>query len=328
MAVRERIEQGESPAEAEANARREFGNATLVKEVTRDMWGWRWLETLLQDLRYGLRQLRRNLGFTAVAVITLALGTGANTAIFSVVDTVLLRPLPYKDPGRLVSVTEQVPIMHGAFVLSPDYAAWRDQSKVFQRIGAFSFHDPRVNGANLMGGSEPARVSFTNVTPDFFRMLGVRPILGRTFTVDEGKVGQDGVALLSEALRRTRFGGDRHVLGETIHLNGGPYTVIGVMPGTLRYPQADVWTPIAMNANVFSPHSPHWTLLTVIGRLKPGVSVARAQADLNVITHRLEYPPFMARTLTHLQVKVAPLHQLLVRNARPLLLMVRLGLCC
>jgi putative ABC transport system permease protein len=322
--IEQNIAGGMDADEARYAAQRLFGGMQQVKERCRDMRGLNFIETIILDLRYSLRQLRRNPGFTAVAVITLALGIGANTAIFSVVNAVLLRPLPYKNPERLVWAAEQVPIMHGAFVLSPDYAAWRDQSKVFQWIGAFSFHDARVNGANLTGGSEPARVSLINVTPDFFRMLGVRPILGRTFTADEGKVGQTGVALLSEAMWRTRFGGDRHVLGETIHLNGWPYTVIGVMPGTFRYPQADVWTTIATNANVFSPHSPDWTLLTAIGRIKPGVSVARAQAELNLISHRVdrEYPPFTASPLTHLQVKVVPLHQLLVRNARPLLLIL------
>ncbi len=319
--IEQNMARGMDAEEARYAALRLFGGIEQVKERCRDMRGLNLVENILQDLHYGLRQLRRNPGFTVVVIITLALGIGANTAVFSVVDTVLLRPLPYKDPERLVWVTEQVPTFRTTFVLSPDFAAWRHRAGEFQWIGSF---DAGSVGANLNGGQEPARVSVMNVTPDFFRMLGVRPILGRTFTSNEGKVGHPQVALLSEALWRTRFGAGRRVLGKIIHLDGAPYTVVGVMPGKLRYPEADIWTPIALNANVFSPNSPAWHVLIVLGRLKPSVSVAQAQADLNVITHRIdrEYPQPMAGERAHWRVEVIPLHQLLVGNARPLLLIL------
>lgn len=321
LEAEDQAEVGMSPEEAHYAARRALGNTTQIKEDVRLAWGFQWLETLNQDLRYGLRQLRRNPGFAAVAIITLALGIGANTAIFSVVDTVLLRPLPYKDSGRLVVATEQFPAFRSAFVLSPDFASWRDHSKDFQWIGGFGAAGA---GANLTGGERPARVSVTHVTAGFFRKLGVQPVLGRVFTANEGKVGQNQVALISEGLWRTRFGTDRHALGKTIHLDGAPYTVVGVMPERVPYPDSDVWTPIALNGNAFSPHSPTWTILTVVGRLKRGVDDARAQADLSVITHRMdrEYPPPMARARTHWRVKVIPLRELLVRNVRPLLLIL------
>lgn len=314
------IAAGTPPEEARQQALRAFGRVSAVKESTRETWGYAWLETLRQDLQFGLRTLRRNPGFAAVAVITLALGIGANTAIFSVVNTVLLRPLPYKDPGSLVWAAIRFPSFHGgAFVNSPDFAAWRDHNQVLQQIGAFG-----GSKANLTGAGEPARVSLRDVTVGFFGMLGVDPILGRTFTADEGKEGQNHVALLSESLWRTRFGASRKVLGKTIHLDNDSYTVVGVMPGSLSYPDADVWTPIALNAAEFSPHSKRWEMLTVIGRLKPGITISQAQSDLLLVTHQIdrEYGPQAVPYRAHEQVEVIPLHALLVRNVRSLLLIL------
>jgi len=285
------------------------------------MWGFAWLEALPQDLRYGLCQLRRSPGFTAVAVLTLAFGIGANTAIFSVVNAVLLRPLPYKDPGQLVWAAERFGFSHGpAAVVSPDFAAWRDQNQVFQQIGAFG----GGSAANLTGTGQPARVSLTNVTASLFPMLGVQPLLGRTFLPEENKQGTDRVAVLNESLWRSRFAADRHVLGKTIQLDGKPYTVVGVLPASLRYPDSDVWTPIALDGKKFSPHSPNWAILTVIGRLKSGSSIAQAYSDLQLITRRMdrEYPPQASRFRSHVRVEVIPLHALLVENVRSLLLIL------
>lgn len=285
------------------------------------VWRLQWLETLLQDLRYGLRQLRRNPGFTAVAVLTLALGIGANTAIFSVVNAVLLRPLPYKDPGQLVWGAERFGFSHGpAAVVSPDFTAWKDQNQVFQQIGAFE----GGGGANLTGGGLPAHVSLTNATATLFPLLGVKPLLGRTFLPDENKRGGDHVAMLSERLWRGRFAADRHILGKTILLDGKPYTVVGVVPADLRYPESDVWIPMTLDGKRFSPHSPNWAILSVIGRLKSGASIAQARSDLQLITRRMnrEYPPQASRFRSHVQVEVIPLHALLVQNVRSLLLIL------
>lgn len=321
MAIQERIEQGENPAEAEANARREFGNVGLVKEVTRDMWGWRWLETLLQDLRYGLRQLRRNPCFTAVAVLTLALGIGANTAIFSLVNRVLLRPLPYRDPGQLVWAAERFGGSHaGAVVISPDFIAWEKDNSVFRQIAA---SDGR-HGANLTGAGEPARVNVMSVTASLFPMLGVRPILGRAFTLAEDSRGHDHVALLSESLWRTRFAARRDVLGRVIYLDNHAYTVVGVMPGSLEYPAADVWTPMALDGPRFSPRSPNWQILTVIACLRPGVTPRQARSNLQLITVRMNsrYSQQAASFRSRVKVEVVPLHELLVQNVRTLLLVL------
>jgi putative ABC transport system permease protein len=282
------------------------------RSVMADLW---------QDLRYGLRMLARNPGFGAVAIITLALGIGVNTAIFSVVDTALLRPLPYRDPARLVWATERFPFnRNAATVISPDFLAWRNQNAVFEEIGAFG----GGVGANLTQAGEPTRVSVINVTANFFHLLGVRPLAGRDFLPGEGKQDQSHVALLSETLWRNRFGGDRAVFGKSMHLDGTPYTVVGVMPAGVRYPSADVWTPVALNDERFSAHSPRWEIMNTIGRLKPGVTLRRAESDLLLITQRMdrEYPPQAAPFRANVRVEVVPLHGLLVQDVRPLLLVL------
>src|SRR5437899_8977128 len=319
MKEREFVEAGVSREEAHYAARRRFGNATLLKESSRSAWGWTWLENLAQDIRFGLRMLRKSPGFTAVAVLTLALAIGANTAIFSVVDAVLLRPLPYENPSRLVWVTE-----HFAFgpstVVSADFPAWKDRNHVFEQIGAFG----GTSGANLTGAGEPTRVSVTNVTTGFFSMLGVQPIAGRTFLADDGKQGQEHVALLNETLWRNRFSADPRIVGETIRLDGTSHIVVGVMPAGVRYPQADVWTPLALDAEIFSPHSPRWMMLAVVGRLKSRFEISQAQADLQLLTQEMdkEYPPQAAQFRGRETVEVIPLHELLVRNVRSLLLIL------
>src|SRR6266849_8553955 len=203
------VHSGLAPQEARRRARLEFGGMDQVKEEYRDSRGVTFIETLLQDIRYGVRTLRKNPGFAAIAVLTLALAVGASTAIFSVVDAVLLRPLPFKDPVRLVWATE-----HFAFgpstVVSADFPAWKDRNHVFEEIAASG----GTSGANLTGTGQPARVTVTNVTTGLFSMLGVQPIAGRAFLADEGKQDQEHVALLNEALWRNRFSADSRIIGE------------------------------------------------------------------------------------------------------------------
>src|SRR6184192_4195116 len=314
-------EQGLSEEEARAAARRAFGNVTQAQERFYETGRWLWWDHFRQDVRFGLRMLVKSPGFTAVAVLTLALAIGANTAIFSVVDAVLLRPLPYKDSARLAWATE-----HFAFgpstVVSADFPAWKDRNHVFEEIAAFG----GTSGANLTGAGEPVRVTVTNVTTGLFSMLGVQPVAGRAFLPEEGKQGQEHVALLSEALWRNRFGADPRIIGETIRLDGTGYAVVGVIPETVRYPRADVWTPLALDAAIFSPHSPRWMMLAAIGRLKPDTEISQAQSDLEVIAQEMdkEYPPAAARFRGHVRVEIIPLHELLVHNARSLL-MILLG---
>jgi predicted permease len=317
----ENVANGMGPEEARYAALRELGGVDQIKEECRDMRRVNYIENFIQDLRYGLRMLARNRGFTAVAIITLALGIGANTAIFSVVDTVLLRPLPFKNPSSLVWATERFSLTRGAAtVISPDFMGWNDRNQVFEQIGAFN----QTMGANLTAAGGPARVRVIKVTAGLFPMLGVQPISGRAFLPAEGKQGQDHVALLNEALWRARFGADPRMVGKTVRLDGDAYTVVGVMPANLRYPAAEIWTPLARDADIFSPHSPRWQALTVIARMKPGVSTGRAQSDLQLVTEQMdpEYPPQATPFRAHVRVEVLPLHALLVQNVRPLLLIL------
>ena len=279
---------------------------------------------LWQDLRYGVRMLRKNPGFTAVAVITLALGIGANTAIFSVIDAALLRPLPYDRPEQLVNIST----MHlngNGMVIPPDFKAWQEQSRVFDAIGAFGVgFNGYTEGANLTGIGAPARVRVVPVTVGFFHLLGVEPILGRDFAADEGQAGHNHVALLSAAVWRQEFGGGRETLNKTIYLDGTPYTVVGVMPAGLLYPPGDLWVPEVLNASNSLPGSPDWPMLYVIGRLNPGVSLAKARADLQVLTRRLDAQFSGGRRKGHSrwQVEIVPLRELLAGDVRHLLLIL------
>jgi putative ABC transport system permease protein len=288
MAIRERMEQGEDRAEAEANARREFGNATLVKEVTREMWGWSWLETFLQDLRYGLRQLRRHPGFTAVATITLALGIGANTAVFSVANAVLFRPLPYRNPSRLLSVWQTYRDFKRVWVSTPDLYDWRGRNTVFDQIAAYRV----AEGFNLAGPIEPRWVEGTFVTANLFPMLGVHPSLGRGFFASEDQPGAPPEVILSHSIWTESFHSRRKMIGSVISLDGKGYTVVGVMPSGFDYPSwAALWLPLGQMGNgeltsrVYHP-------LDVVARLNRGMTLQQAQSEMSTIAGRLalEYP--------------------------------------
>ncbi|MGH9851275.1 MAG: ABC transporter permease, partial [Blastocatellia bacterium] len=226
------IRQGMGKAEAEWAARRQFGNITSLKEASREMRGIRFIDTFFQDVRYGLTMLRRNPGFTLVAVFTLAMGIGASTAIFSVVNAVLLRPLPYREPDRLVLV----PNARGQ-----DFLRWRDQSKAFEKMAAFGF-----GTADFTGSGEPERLAVATVSTELFATLGVAPALGRAFTPEEDREGGEPVVVLSDSLWRRRFGSDPQVIGQAITLNNQSQTVIGIMPPGFRFlGDSDLWTPLA-----------------------------------------------------------------------------------
>jgi putative ABC transport system permease protein len=308
-------------AEAERRARIAFGSYEKAKENCREERAGFWLETVWKDLRFGLRMLRKAPGFTAVAILTLALGIGANNAIFSVIDTVLLRPLPYVNPASLVWAAERFPSTHApSAVISPDFLAWQQHNQVFEQMGGFA----EGSGANLTGSGEPARVKVTNVTTSLFPMLAINPIAGRTFLSEEGQQAKGHVLLLSESLWRSRFSADPQIVGKTIRLDDEAYTVVGVLPGNLRYPSGDLWTPLALDSDVFSPHSPRWRALTVVARLKTGGQIGQAQSNLQLITERMnrEYPPEAAPFRSNVRVEVLPLHALLVQNVRSLLLIL------
>ncbi len=280
MAAHEHAEQGETAEEARASVAREFGNVELVKEVTRDVWGVRWLETLGQDLRYGTRQLRKNPGFTAVAVFTLALGIGANTAMFSVVNAVLLDPLPYREPSRLVTLWDTSTAFGSpapGSMTDPDYVELRAQNQVFDDAAAF--HGQTFN---LTGAGEPERLLGASVSPHLFHLLGVAPALGRGFASDEEQAGQGNVVLLSYQLWERRFGANPAAVGKSIMLDGASFTVVGVMPPFFDFPnQSSIWSPLVLTSDQSN------AMDKIVARLKPGVTLERARKDVAVIGHRL-----------------------------------------
>jgi putative ABC transport system permease protein len=288
---------GGMPAEeARYAAQREFGNALRLREESRDVWGFQWLETLHQDLRFGLRQLRRNPGFTAVAVITLALGIGANTAIFSVVNAVLLRPLPYPNPERIVTLTspsttgKAITALDARLVSIPDFQDWHDQSSSFE---AMAYYQGGETAVTVGTTAEYAQV--TRVSPEFFRVLAVEPVLGRLFTAEEAKTGGSGALVISYAYWQSHFGGDPHVLAQTVGGLGRPLPIVGVLPAGFGFPdKTDVWYPV--NTLFLEPtaHFRGGRNYFAFGRLKPGVSLKQAQSEMTLIDRRLEreYPQF------------------------------------
>lgn len=263
------IREGMSSEDARQAARRAYGGIEQAKQMHRNERSAWWLGQGLQDIRFAFRQIGKYPGFTAVIILTLALGTGADTAIFSVVNTVLLRPLPYRDANRLVWITERFALKFSpGAVFSPDYVAWKHENSTFDQVEAFETDAPNTS---LAGKSATVPVRATSVTPMFFSMLGVDPILGRSFSSSEGSEGHDRVVLLSEGLWKSQFGSDPTILGTLIHLDGSAYTVIGVLPGTVRYPEGDVWTPISTNSAMFMANARPMAIVNVIGRLKQGV---------------------------------------------------------
>ena len=242
------------------------------------------METFLKDIRYGVRGLVKRPGFAIVALVTLALGIGANTAIFSVVNAVLLRPLPFKDPEQLVIVWEDA-----AFIGFPqntpapaNFVDWKTQNQSFADMAALA-----ETSFNLTGDGEPERVAANGVTANFFPLLGVQPILGRGFLPEEDQPGKNRVAVLSYSLWQTRYGGDRQIINREILLNGRKITVVGVLPAGFQFldKEVRVWLPLALTPEQLANRGGHY--LTVVARMKPGVSVAQARADMNSVMHRI-----------------------------------------
>jgi putative ABC transport system permease protein len=242
------------------------------------------METLLKDIRYGIRGLLKRPGFTVIALITLALGIGANTAIFSVVNAVLLRPLPFQKPEELVIVWEDATFAgfpHNT-PAPANYVDWKTQNQSFVDMAA-----SHEDSFNLTGDGEPERVSAYSVTANFFPLLGVQPLLGRSFLEEEDRPGSHKVVILSYSLWQSRYGGDRNILNREILLNGEKHSVVGVMPASFQFFERDVrlWVPIALDEEGWANRGGHY--LAVVARLKPGVPVAQAQADMNAIMRRI-----------------------------------------
>jgi len=288
-AVRERIERGQSREQAEAAARREFGNAALVAEVTRDQWGWVWLETLLQDARYGLRQLRRSPAFTSVAVLTLALGIGVNLAAFHFLNFLAFRPLPVRDPDSIVRLTPESPGSWSSSVSYPALDFYRRHNTVLSAVLGSA-------DSELTFDRNPAdRISAKFVTANFFAELGATPAYGRLLDPQsDDDAAAEPVAVLSHAFWQSRFASDPSILGKTVHLNMQPVTVIGVAPYDFTGLDAEgtaVWLPIARHpdlvagSRLLSDHAMKSILL--YGRLRPGVSMRQAEEGLKPLVAEL-----------------------------------------
>jgi predicted permease len=274
------------------------------------------MQTLLQDLRYSLRMLARNAGFTIVAVLTLTLGIGANTAIFSVINGVLLQPLPYRDPGRLVIIGEKTPEFDMMSVSYPNFLDWQKESRSFESLGAL-----RWTAYDLTGSGTPEHVNARMVSSGFFSTLGITPLRGRDFEAQEDRVGANRVAMISGGLWKRRFGARSDVIGKPITLSGQGYTVIGVIPADFRlFDMADVYTLIGQWDDLLARSREAHPGIRAVGRLKPGVTRDQALAEMNNLAAQLAqtYP----KSNAHHGVNLRPLAQEIVGDVRPALLVL------
>jgi putative ABC transport system permease protein len=317
----EQRERGLSQEDARYAARRAFGNATLIREQTREAWRWMRLESLAKDVRYALRQLGRNSGFTAICILTLALGIGAATAIFSVVDSLLLRPLPYPNAPRIVRIwmTFAPRGMMEIPASEPEFLEYR-QSHSFAHVAAFS-----VGTLNLTENGDPLHVAASWGTSDFFSVMGTAPLLGRVFTSDEQKQGHPQVAVLSHRLWQNRFASSPEIIGKSILLNGESCTVVGVMPQTFNFPSndVDVWQPLPIAA-ASDKVGNHY--LNIIADLKPQATLKQARSEMAIILNRIlhKYAKYYGGA-AGMGVSLIPLRQQMVGNLRPTVLVLMGG---
>ena len=317
--TQDNLDRGMSPEEARYAAMRKFGNVMQVKEEARDVWSLLWLEQLLEDMRFGLRLLRKNPGFTLVAILTLALGIGANAAVFSVVYAVLLRPLPYKDPSSLLVLHETTPKVGDVSVSFPNFIDWRAASRTFRQMAAVQAVD-----FNLAGVTQPENISGDAVSPNFLSMMGVRPFLGRDFDASEEKPGTAPVLLLSYSLWQSHLGGDPNAVGKTLTLDGRSFTIVGVLPPNYRsLDTTDVMLPIGVwatdNSGAIKERGERGDMV-VIGRLAAGAGFGQARAEMEGIAARLavEYPG----SNDQFSVKLQPIRQAFVGDMKTAILVL------
>ena len=320
----EYLRQGMTPQDARRAANLAYGGAEQAKQLHRDERGFQGLGQILQDTRYTLRQLRRSPGFTVTAILMLALGMGATTAIFSIVEGVLLRPLPFPDPDRLVILGDVLEGSHCAScahssVTAQDIRNYMRDTQSFSHLGGY-----RERLFELSGMGDPAAVKATRMSGEVFAALGVPPLLGHTFTQQEDEEGQQ-VAVLSYGMWRSRFHGDANVLGSTIFLYRKPYTVIGVMPRDFEFPlspghvnQSELWLPLSLQPEEFAASSASSWNSRMVGRLKPGITAEQAQSDAERVARETmrDYPAYMSSLRIH--AVVTPLHEDTVGQTRPL----------
>ena len=324
----EQLQSGMTADDARAAARRRFGNTTYLKEESRLAWGWEWLENAAQDVRYGLRVLRKSPGFSAIAILTIALGIGATTAIFSVVDATLLQPLPYPQPEQLVSIRDDFPGLGGRDV-GLNEPEWQD----LQHSGIFQYVSPTwFDENNLTGLSQPTKVRIVIVAPNYFALLGVKPQLGRAFNPEDHSPGLLTEVLIGDGLWKRAFGGDPGILGKSIRMDTDLYRIVGVMPAGFDAPgrtaeerNIEVWAATSFYGAPLQDHPPRnrRNLPTAIARLKPGLTIAQAQSRVDALVASLQkefpgdYPLQNAWT-----VQLLPLKERLVGNFRQSLILL------
>jgi predicted permease len=312
MQIEENVRQGMSSEDARQAALRKFGGVAQVKEAYRDRRSLPLVESILQDLRYAVRTLKKSPGFTIVTVLTLALGIGANTAIFSVANAVLLRPLNYKDSDRLVQLSHHYKKTNGEGDVSAiGYTHYRDNSKSFESIGAGNEWS-----VNLTGAGEPERLNGIVVTHNFFQTLGVEAAKGRVFTPDENRPGRNRVVVLTDSFWQRRFSADPDIVGKSITLNGEDYTVVGVMPPSFQFGRElgqtiDIYSPIAFTPELMAADWLYEVFFTV-ARLKQNVTLQQAQAEMNTIAANV--PADIDQSIWGLLLR--PLHEKIVVNIR------------
>jgi putative ABC transport system permease protein len=324
--VEQNLAAGMSAEEARYAALRIFGGVEQVKEACRDAWGVRFIDTLLQDLRIGLRGLRKSPGFTAVAVVTLALGIGANTAIFSIVNAVFLRPLPFPQADRIYVIDRVGNQVGGSTISLPIFLAWQKrQERFFDHLALLNWR----GDATLAGAGESERVPVAGASTDLFSVLGVHPEIGRDFLPDDARFWVSDVVILSDSLWRTRFGADRNVLGRSITIDGEPHTIVGVLPRDFQVPvpgmrDAELWLPI--HVPLTSDNAANGALLC-LGLLKRNVTPTQAEAALTppLSDLRREFPKMFSSTE---RAHLAPLRSFLAHGAgrAPWLLFGAVGL--
>ena len=309
--------------EAMRRARLEFGGTERVKEECRESRGVSFIETLLQDIRFALRMLHKSSGFTAAAVLTLALGIGATTALFSVVNGVLLNPLPYPDPDQVVIASNTSPTLPETWISYPDFLDWVRDNHSFSSLAAYE----SLVSLNLLGQGEPERVSATEISSAFFLTLGVTPVLGRNLSPAEDQLNGPPAVILSGGFWKTKLGGSPDIVGKAINLDGTDYTVVGVLPENfyfccenISFRLSDVYVPIGADRNPWMRDRKFHPGIYAIGRLKPGVALAQARADMDGMARSLAvaYPD----TDKDQDIRVTPLKQVMVRDIRPFLLVL------
>jgi predicted permease len=320
MRVEENLESGMSEQEARREANLRFGNKFSARENTRSVYIVAWLESVWQDFRYGFRTLHRAPGFSIVAVLTVALSIGITTAVFTIVNSVLLRPLPYPEPQRLIAVATLDPRDHVPVTPGLDFVAWQQESTTLKSIAAYTSDD-----FNFSGAGEPTRLSAADLTAGFFSTVGIQPELGRGFSTAEEQPNGGRVAVLSNQFWREKFSSDAKVLGRKITLGGELYVIVGVMPPQFRFPDNGVQPSILVPLQYPMGALDRIIIVNVIGRLKDGVTEQQAFADLDSISNAmlLRYPAKMLLFFKGRTVQITNLHTLLVGDVRkPLLVML------